>query len=141
MNQDMRQEWELHDRENSLSDNIERLQLLRSKIKTLEVEEKGLVESIICDIGHMHKGERTYQVGTMAVTCKAPVILALDKKAYESGDVFLEEEFDPIERGVSYKVNRSKYLSMMEIAPQRVRMALDMLITEKDGKKNVSIKF
>jgi hypothetical protein len=135
-----RQQWELHDREFSLYDNIERLQKVRADIKRLEVEEAALIDSIICDIGHEHKGERSYQVGDIQVVCKTPVILSLDKKAYEKGDVFLDAAFDPIEQSVAYKVNRSKYLSMMELAPGPVREALNALITEKDGKRNVTIK-
>ena len=136
----MEQAWALHDREFSVSDNCERLQVLRSKIKILEAEERGLVESIIYDLGHDHTGERTYKVGAMSVTCKTPSILALDKKTYESGTVFLDESFDPIEKSIAYRVNRARYLDIMATAPQRVRMALDMLVTEKDGKPNVSIK-
>lgn len=136
----MRQQFEVHDRELSLYDHIERLQELRGKIKTLEVEEKGLIQAILADIGHDHKGSRTYEVGTYKVECKTPVTLSLDKKAYESGDVYLPDAFDPIQTSVSYKVDRSKYLSMLEIAPESVRDAIHALIVEKDGKPNVVIK-
>lgn len=136
----MRQQQELHDREFSLADNCERLQIINEKISALEIEKKGLVTSIIADIGHNYEGERTYQVGTVAVTCRTPVILALDKKAYESGDVYLMPEFDPIDKSTSYKVNRARYESYLERAPASVRVALDKLVTKKDGKANVSIK-
>lgn len=136
----MRQQIELHDRERSLADNIEELQKLRAKIKIMEVEEKGLVQAILADIGHEHKGSRTYEVGTYKVECKTPVTLTLDKKAYADGSVYLPEEFDPIEHSTAYTVNRSKYLSMLELAPESVREAIHKLITEKDGKPNVVIK-
>jgi len=136
----MRQQIELVDREFSLYDNCERLQVVRNKIKTLEVEEKALVQAIIADIGHEHKGSRTYEVGTYKVECKTPVTLTLDKKAYANGSVYLPEAFDPIEHSVSYTVNRGKYLSMLELAPESVRDAIHALIVEKDGKPNVVIK-
>ena len=134
------QQWEQHDREYSMYDNCERLQSINSDIAALEIEKKFLTAAIISDIGHHMEGERTYQVGTLAVTCRTPIILALDKKAYESGEVYLLPEFDPIVTSKSYKVNRAKYETYLGCSPQIVRNALDMLITKKEGKPSVVIK-
>lgn len=136
----MGQMWELHDREYSLADNIERLQVVKDKIKALEVEQAGLVKAIIADLGHDHEGEKSYQVGTFKVTCRTPVIYSLDKKAYESGDVYLMPEFDPIESSTAYKINKAKLEAFLQTAPMSVRTSLSKLVTKKDGKPSVVIK-
>ena len=134
------QQWEQHDQEFSLAEHIDRLELINAQIAAWDVEKRALTAAIISDIGHHMEGERTYQVGTAAVTCRTPIILALDKKAYESGEVYLLPEFDPIVTSKSYKVNRAKYETYLGCSPQRVREALDMLIEKKAGKPSVVIK-
>jgi len=136
----MQQQQELHDQEFSLYDNCERLQVINDKISALEIEKKGITAAIISDIGHAHSGEKSYEVGDLKVTCRTPVILSLDKKAYESGDVYLMPEFDPIDASTSYKINRARYESYLDRAPMSVREALDKLVTKKDGKASVVIR-
>lgn len=136
----MRQQWELHDREMSLADNVDRLIEVNNKIKELEVEKAALTAAIITDLGHNKNGESTYSVGTMRVTCRTPQILSLDKKAYLSGDVYLDPAFDPIESSQVFKVNRAAYEDYLSKAPQTARIALDMLIESKPGKASVVVK-
>lgn len=136
----MRQQWELHDREMSLADNVDRLVLINNKIKELEVEKAALTSAIINDLGHEKNGETTYSVGTMKVTCRTPQILSLDKKAYLSGDVYLDPAFDPIDSSQVFKVNRAAYEEYLSKAPQTARIALDMLIQSKPGKASVVVK-
>lgn len=134
------QQWELHDREMSLADNVDRLILINNEIKELEVEKTALTAAIIADLGHEKKGETSYDVGTLKVTCKTPWILSIDKKSYISGDVYLDPAFDPIESSTTYKVNRAAYEDYLRIAPQSVKTALDALIEYKPGKASVSVK-
>lgn len=136
----MRQQWEVLDQEFSLADNVDRLVLINNKIKELEVEKAALTSAIINDLAHDKKGEQTYTVGTMKVTCRTPWILSIDKKAYISGDVYLDPAFDPIEISQSFKVNRAAYEDYLSKAPQTTRIALDMLIESKPGKASVVVK-
>lgn len=136
----MRQQWELLDREFSVSDNVEQLIKINNKIKELEVEKAALTAAIISDLGHNKNGESTYSVGTMRVTCRTPQILSLDKKAYLSGDVYLDPAFDPIETSTTYKVNRAAYEDYLSKAPQTARIALDALIESKPGKPSVVVR-
>lgn len=136
----MRQQWELHDREMSLADNVDRLIEVNNKIKELEVEKAALTSAIISDLCHNKNGESTYSVGTMRVICRTPQILSLDKKAYLSGDVYLDPAFDPIESSQVFKVNRAAYEDYLSKAPQTARIALDMLIESKPGKPSVIVK-
>ena len=136
----MRQQWELHDREMSLADNVDRLIEVNNKIKELEVEKTALTSAIISDLSHNKNGEQTYSVGTMKVTCRTPQILSLDKKAYLSGDVYLDPAFDPIEVSETFKVNRAAYEDYLSKAPQTARIALDMLIQSKPGKASVVVR-
>ena len=136
----MRQQWEVIDREFSLADNVDRLIKINNKIKELEVERAALTSAIISDLGHSKAGETTYSVGTMKVTCRTPQILSLDKKAYLSGDVYLDPAFDPIEVSETFKVNRAAYEDYLSKAPQTARVALDMLIQSKPGKASVVVR-
>jgi len=135
----MQQQQELNNCEFSLYDNCERLQSINAKIKALEIEKKGLTAAIIYDLNHVKNGQESYVVGDLNVTCRTPVIYTLDKKAYESGDVYLDEIFDPVKVSTSYTINKTKYEEFMSRAPQTTRMALQMLITQKPGKISVII--
>lgn len=82
---------------------------------------------------------RTYEHGTWSVKAKTPYIYSFDKKAYCSGEVFLDDAFNPIEESISYKVNREKAEEYMQTAPGSARDALLRLITKKPGKQSVVI--
>lgn len=134
-----RQQQELHDCEFDLYSNCERLQSINAKIKALEIEQKGLTAAIIYDLNHVKNGQESYVVGDLNVTCRTPVIYTLDKKAYESGDVYLDEVFDPVKISTTYTVSKSKYEECRARAPLSAQSALDLLITQKPGKPSVII--
>ena len=136
---DRQQQEMLHDQEFDLYSNCERLQRINAKIAALEIEKKDLTAAIIYEVGHEQNGQRSYVVGDLNVTCRTPVIYTLDKKAYESGDVYLDEAFDPVKVSTSYTINKSKYEECRAKAPLSAQIALNMLITQKPGKPSVII--
>lgn len=137
----MRQQLEVNDRELCLEDAIKQLQNINKKLAQLTLEKEKLTETIILSIGHKHEGERSYEVGTWKVTCKTPFTYSLNKKMYEANDVYLPDEFNPIEQTFSYKVNKRECDYYMTVAPKSVRDGLLELITKKPGKASVAIQF
>jgi hypothetical protein len=133
----MQQQVELHEQEMYLDDQINNLEAVNKKIAKLLVEKEELTASIISLIGHAHEGERTYEHGEWQIKARTPFIYSLNTKMYRSGEVFLDDFFNPIEESISYKVNREKAEEYMQTAPSSARDALLKLITKKEGKKSV----
>jgi len=137
----MRQQLEVNDREICLEESIKKLQNINRKIAQLTLDKEKLTETVIATIGHSHEGERSYEVGAWKVTCKTPFIYSINKKIYESNDVYLPDEFNPIEQTFSYKVNKKECDYYMTVAPKSVRDSLLELITKKPGKASVVVNF
>ncbi len=135
----MRQQIEVNDRAQVLDESIKRLEYVNKKLASLLAEKEALTQTIIDAIGHDYEGERTYRVGLRKITCKTPMIFSLDKKKYESNEVYVPEEFNPIEHSVSYKLNKKLCEEYLSSAPESARNALLELITKKPGKPSVSI--
>lgn len=135
----MRQQLEVGGRAQSLECDIVKLEAVNKKLAKLLVEKEQLTASIIASIGHEHEGERTYEFNAWNVKVKTPYIYSVDTKAYRSGEVFIEDGFNPIEESISYKVNRAKAEEYFQRAPSSVREALTKLITKKPGKPGIVI--
>ena len=135
----MRQQIEVNDRVEVLDSSIVQLKKVNKKLAQLLAEKEALTECIIGSIGHAHEGERSYTVGLYTITVKTPMIYSLDKKKYESNDVYLPEEFNPITPATSYRVDKMLCEDYLAVAPRSVRDALLELITKKPGKASVNI--
>ena len=135
----MRQQIEVNDRVEMLDSSIVQLNKVNKKLAQLLAEKEALTECIIGSIGHEHEGEASYRVGLYKVVCKTPMVYSLDKKKYESNEVYLPEEFNPIEPKVSYSINKRLCEDYLAIAPGSVREALLELIVKKPGKASVNI--
>ena len=135
----MRQLIEGNDRAEVLNDSILELKKVNKKLAKLLADKEALTECIIAAIGHDHEGEKSYVVGLNKITCKTPYIFSLDKKLYESNDVYLPEEFNPIHPTVSYKIDKRLCEDYLSIAPKSVRDSLVQLIKKKPGKASISI--
>ena len=136
----MRQQIEVNERAQVLDESIVRLEKVNKQLAKLLAEKEALTECIISAIGHEHEGEASYRVGLYKITCKTPMIYSLDKKKYESNDVYLPEEFNPIEPKMSYTVNKQLCEDYLKRAPTSVRESLLELITKKPGKANVVLQ-
>lgn len=135
----MQQQIEANVREETLECAIKRLEVVNKKLAKLLVEKEELTASIITALGHEHEGEKTYEHGATSIKIRTPFIYSLNTKMYRSGEVFLEDAFNPIEESVSFKVNREKAEEYMQTAPGSARDALLKLITKKPGKQSVLI--
>jgi site-specific DNA-adenine methylase len=127
-------------RQYTLEDSIKKLEATNKKLAKLTLEKEALTAEIIAGIGHQHEGERSYEVNEWKVTVKTPMIYSLDTKAYKSGDVYLDPEFDPIKQSITYTVDKKRFEECMTLAPAEVRETLCELVTKKPSKASVSLK-
>lgn len=131
--------FDLEERRYILEDAVKKLDSVNKKIAKLTLEKEALTKEIISALGHEKEGQITYPVGHKKVTCKTPMIYSLDKKAYESGDIYLPSEFDPIKKCITYSVDKKLCEQYMATSPKSAREALFELITKKPGKPSVTI--
>jgi hypothetical protein len=124
----------------NLVNTITLLEELNDIIAKATLEKESLVKSIIDQLGHQHEGSKSYEHGIYKIECKTPMIYSLDKKAYEEGNYFIDDIFNPVRAKVSYDVEKAAFEKAMQIAPDYVREALTKLITKKPGKAGVTIK-
>lgn len=137
----MRQQIEVNDGAEVLDSSIVRLEQVNKQLAKLLAEKEALAECIISAIGHEHEGERTYTVGLRKVTVKTPMVYSLDKKKYESNEVYLPEQFNPVVPKVSYTIDKRLCEDYLMRAPASVRESLLALITKKPGKANVLVSY
>lgn len=135
MNQDTTSE-----RLNVLDESINELQCINKKIAKLLIKKELLTADIIAAIGHDHEGQKSYDHGVWTVECKTPVTYSLNKKAYESEDIYLPDEFNPVKSSISYTIDKKKCEAYMATAPQEVVDTLVHLIEKKPSKPSVTIK-
>jgi len=135
------QQLEVHNEEMFIEEEIKKLEVVNVKLAELLVEKEELTASIISLMEHTHEGERTYEFNMWNIKIKTPFIYSLNTKMYRSGEVFLDDAFNPIEETVSFKVNRAKADEYMQTSPDSVREALIKLITKKPGKQSVAITY
>jgi hypothetical protein len=128
------------EREQVLAESILELEKINKQLAKLTVRKEELTETIIAALGHDHYGQKSYEYDVWKIECKTPSIYSLDKKAYESGSVFIPDGFDPVKSSVSYTVDKRLCDKYMSESPLEVREALGQLITVKPGKASVTIK-
>jgi hypothetical protein len=132
---------ELEQREQRAIELTAKLECVNKKIAKLRLDKEQMELELIAVIGHEMEGSKTYDVGDRSVTLKTEMIYSLDKKAYISGDVYLDPCFDPILKKTVFEVNKKLFNTYEQIASESAREALNALITKKPSKPSVSIKF
>jgi len=128
------------EQEQILCDSIKKLESINKKIAKLTATKEELTSEIIGCLEHDHEGQKSYEFNVWKIEIKTPIVYSLDKKAYERGDFFVPDGFNPIKQSVSYSVDKRLCEQYMNEAPKKVREVLSQLITKKPGKKSVSIK-
>lgn len=136
----MNHQVELEQREKTAIELVVELEKLNAKIAKLRLLKEQAELDLISMIGHEYEGSKTYVLGDRSVTLKTEMIYSLDKTAYNSGEVFLPPEFDPVVQKVTYEVNKKLFNTYEQTAPADVRHILNALITKKESKPSVSIK-
>lgn len=128
------------EREFVLSSSIQDLQKVNKKIAKLRIQQEELTNSIISGFGHNHEGQKTYEYDVWKVEIKTPIVYSLDKKLYESGDVILPKEFNPIKESISYSIDKKLFEKYMSTADKEVVVSLIELIEKNPGKVSVVVK-
>jgi len=128
------------EREQVLSESVKELEKINKQLAKMTKRKEELTAEIIAALGHDHAGQKSYDYDVWKIECKTPQIYSLDKKAYEAGDIYIPEGFNPVKTGVSYTVDKALCEKIMSEGPESVRKILMELITVKDGKASVTIK-
>jgi hypothetical protein len=128
------------DREHGLADTIKELEKVNKQLARLSLRKEELTNSIVSAMGHQHEGQRSYDYEVWKVEIKTPFVYSLNKKLYESGNVILPDNFNPIKQSTSYSVDKVLCDKYLVDAPKKVREALIELIDKKPGKASVTIK-
>lgn len=128
------------ERENGLSETIKELEKVNKQLARLSLRKEELTNSIVLAMGHQHEGQRSYEYEVWKVEIKTPFVYSLNKKLYESGNIKLPDDFNPIKESVSYSVDKALCDKYLVDAPKKVRDALVELIDKKPGKASVTIK-
>lgn len=126
--------------ENCLGSTIKELEKINKQIARLTLKKEELTNVIISGMKHHHEGQRTYECGQWKVEIKTPFIYALNKKLYQSGQIKLPSNFNPIKESISYSIDKGLCDKYMVDAPAKVKTALIELIEKKPGKPSVVIK-
>jgi hypothetical protein len=134
------QELNTNEQEQFFVESVKELEKVNKQIAKLIVRKEELTEQIIGALEHEHEGQKTYEYGTWKIEVKTPFVYSLNKKLYESGDIKLPQDFNPIKESVSYTVDKRLCDKFMSEAPKKVRDALAELIDKKPGKAGICIK-
>ena len=126
--------------EKTFVDSINELQKVNKQLSKLTLRKEELTSQIIEMLGHDHEGQKTYEYGTWKLEVKTPFVYSLNKKLYESGDIKLPDNFNPVKESVFYSIDKRLCDQYMQDAPKKVRDALAELIDKKPGKANVVVK-
>jgi hypothetical protein len=129
-----------NEQEHFFSESVTELQKINKQIAKLTLRKEELTQEIIGALEHDHEGQKTYEYQAWKIEVKTPFVYSLNKKLYESGDVKLPDEFNPIKQSISYTVDKRLCDKYMQDAPKKVRDALIGLIDKKPGKAGVVIK-
>lgn len=126
--------------ERAFSEGIKELQQINKKIAALNLRKEELTDEIIGLLDHQHEGQKSYEYGVWKIEVKTPFVYSLNKKLYESGEIKLPDDFNPIKQSVSYSVDKRLCDKFMKDAPKKVRDSLAELIDKKPGKAGITIK-
>lgn len=126
--------------ERQFVESISELQKINKQLAKLNLRKEELTQEIIGALDHEHEGQKTYEYGLWKIEVKTPFVYSLNKKLYESGDVKLPDNFNPVKESVSYSIDKRLCDQYMQDAPKKVRDALAELIDKKPGKAGITIK-
>lgn len=129
-----------NEQEQCFVESVKELEKVNKQLAKLTLRKEELTNQIIGALEHEHEGQKTYEYGVWKLEVKTPFVYSLNKKLYESGDVKLPEQFNPVKQSVSYSIDKRLCDQYMLDAPKKVRDALAKLIDKKPGKAGITIK-
>jgi len=128
------------EQEHCFVDSVKELEKVNKQIAKLLLRKEELTDIIIGSLDHNHEGQKTYEYGVWKIEVKTPFVYSLNKKLYESGDVKIPDNFNPIKESISYSIDKRLCDQYMVDAPKKVRDELAELIDKKPGKAGITIK-
>jgi len=123
-----------------LEESVRELRRIDKNLAKLLLRKEELTQVVIGALGHEHEGQRTYEYGAWKIEVKTPFVYSLNKNLYESGEINLPENFNPVKKSVSYSIDKRLCDQYLQAAPARVRNVLVQLIDKKPGKAAVVVK-
>lgn len=129
-----------NEQERCFSDSLAELQKINRKMASLNCRKEELTKQMIGALQHDHDGQKTYEIGAWKVEVKTPCVYSLNKKLYESGEISLPKQFNPIKKSISYSVDKRLVDKYIQEAPVDVRDALIELVEKRPGKAVITIK-
>lgn len=129
-----------NEQERCLDESVKELEKVNKQLAKLNLRKEELTGMIIGALEHDHEGQKSYEYGVWKIEVKTPFVYSLNKKRYESGEIKLPDNFNPIKESVSYTVDKRLCDKYMMDAPKKVRDALAELIDKKPGKAGITIK-
>lgn len=128
------------DRFQCLEASVVELEKLNKQLAKLVLRKEELIDTIIGALGHQHEGQKSYEHGLWKIEVKTPFLYCLNKKLYESGEIKLPDNFNPVKESISYSVDKVLCDKYIHDAPKKIRDALILLIDKKPGKAGVTVK-
>lgn len=132
--------YTLSERESCLHESINELDSINRELAKLLLRKEELTGLIIGALGHEHEGQKSYEYDVWKIEVKTPFIYSLNKSLYESIDINIPDEFNPIKQSVSYSIDKKLCDKAMSSAPDGIRDILIELIDKKPGKPSVNIR-
>jgi hypothetical protein len=126
--------------ESCFVESVKELDSINKKIARLIVRKEELTDVIIGALEHEHEGQKSYEYDMWKLEVKTPFIYCLNKRAYESEDFKIPQEFNPIKESISYTVDKRLCDKYLNEAPDEVRSLLIEVIDKKPGKASVTIR-
>lgn len=131
---------DLNEQERCFVEGIKELEKINKQMAKLNLRKEELTQEIIGSLDHNHEGQKTYEYGVWKIEVKTPFVYSLNKKLYESGEIKLPDNFNPVKESVSYSIDKRLCDQYMLDAPKKVRDALAELIDKKPGKAAITVK-
>lgn len=131
---------ESNEHEHFFSSSIKELDKVNKQIAKLILRKEELTYTIIGELDHDHEGQKSYEYGIWKLEVKTPFVYSLNKKLYQSGNIQIPDNFNPIKESVSYSIDKRRCDQYLIDAPKKVRDVLVQLIDKKPGKAVVVIK-
>jgi hypothetical protein len=119
-----------------MSNIINKLNLVRSEMQSLEKFEAALVAQIIAEAGHNKLGQSTYELHGAKVTIKTGENVRLDKAKLNT----IWTEFLPINRSYAYTIRQRDFDAMMTSGSSDQRRQLAEIVTTAPAKPIIKVE-
>jgi hypothetical protein len=124
----------------AIKDSVITLNLINYQMAELARIKEELEARVCALLEHGDDGSKTYTVEKHKVTVKTGYIYSLDKEEYEVVGNLLPECFNPVQKRVSYHLDKQVIRDAERYASSEELVLLSKMISKKPSKLAVSIK-